>query len=149
MVKEYKELDHKFKDEIKSKPGGENLSLCFSCGSCTATCPVSEEEEDFNPRLIIKKALLGFKEELLSELTIWQCIQCRRCVSACPQNVRFADIIRVLREMAVEAGYYSEELEAELDKFDRSLVSYRLKSLEKVESGKSTWEAETPDSGGV
>ncbi len=149
MVKEYKELDLKFKEEIKSKPGGENLSLCFSCGSCTATCPVSEEEESFNPRLMIKKSLLGYKEELLSELTIWQCIQCRRCVSACPQNVRFADIIRVLRELSVSAGYYSEDLEEELEKFDQNLVKYRLKSLERVQSGKSSWETELPESGGV
>ncbi len=149
MVKEYKELDIKFKEEIKSKPGGENLSLCFSCGSCTATCPVSEEEESFNPRLMIKKSLLGYKEELLSELTIWQCIQCRRCVSACPQNVRFADIIRVLRELSVSAGYYSEDLEEELEKFDQNLVKYRLKSLERVQSGKSSWETELPESGGV
>ncbi|MFW5855698.1 MAG: 4Fe-4S dicluster domain-containing protein [Bacillota bacterium] len=148
MVKKNKELKLDFKKEIMSRPGGENLSLCYSCGSCTATCPVSEEREDFNPRLIIKKSLLGFKEEVLSGIEIWQCIQCRRCVSACPQNVRFADIVRVLREMAVEEDYYSGELNKDLDDFDQKVLRYRLDSVEKVLSGNSDWESELPDNGG-
>lgn len=128
-------MNSEFKRTIKSRPGGENLSLCFSCGSCTGTCPVSEQRESFNPRLMIKKALLGFKEELLSGEEIWQCIQCRRCVSACPQNVRFADIVRVLRKLSVEEGYYEEDLEAELDELDRNVLRYRLNSVEKALEG--------------
>lgn len=111
------------------------MSLCFSCGSCTGTCPVSEQMESFNPRLIIKKALLGFKDEILSGDEIWQCIQCRRCVSACPQNVRFADIVRVLRDMAVEEGYYPEGLAEKLDEFDRNVLKYRLNSVEEALEG--------------
>ncbi|MGM0420118.1 MAG: 4Fe-4S dicluster domain-containing protein [Bacillota bacterium] len=149
MEKEYSTLNLKFKEEVKSRPGGENLSLCYSCGSCTATCPVSEEVEEFNPRLMIKKALLGYEEELLSGEELWQCIQCRRCVSACPQNVRFADIIRVLREMAVEGDYYPAELEAELDRFDRQVLKYRLESLGKVLAGESSWADELPGNGGA
>lgn len=125
-------MNSEFKRTIKSRPGGENLSLCFSCGSCTGTCPVSEQRESFNPRLMIKKALLGFEEELLAGDEIWQCIQCRRCVSACPQNVRFADIVRVLRQLAVEEGYQEEELESELDEFDRNVLRYRINSVDEV-----------------
>lgn len=125
-------MNSEFKRTVKSRPGGENLSLCFSCGSCTGTCPVSEQRESFNPRLIIKKALLGFEEEILKGEEIWHCIQCRRCVSACPQNVRFADIVRVLRRLAVEEGHYDEELEDELDEFDRDILRYRINSVEKA-----------------
>ncbi len=128
-------MNKEFKQTIKGRPGGENLSLCYSCGSCTATCPVSEQVESFNPRLIIKKSLLGFQEEVLSGEEIWQCIQCRRCVSACPQNVRFADIVRVLRELAVEEEYYQEDLEARLDDFDKKVLRFRLDSLEEVLTG--------------
>ncbi len=128
-------MNKKFKQTIKDRPGGENLSLCYSCGSCTGTCPVSEQVETFNPRLIIKKCLLGFSEEVLSGKEIWQCIQCQRCVAACPQNVRFADIIRVLRELAVEQDYFEEDLEEKLDSFDKDVLRFRLDKLEKVLSG--------------
>ncbi len=128
-------LNKDFKQTIKNRPGGENLSLCYSCGSCTATCPVSEQRESFNPRLMIKKCLLGFSDEILEGKEIWQCIQCRRCVSACPQNVRFADIVKVLRELAVEKGNFSDELAQKLDSFDKKLLRYRLNSVDEVLEG--------------
>ena len=141
-------MDTKFKQTIKNRPGGENLSLCYSCGSCTATCPVSEQKENFNPRLIIKKSLLGFKKEVLSGKEIWQCVQCRRCVSACPQNVRFADIIKVLRELAVEEDYYEEDLADKLDSFDKDILRYRLETLEKVLAGEKKFSEMNLKAGG-
>ena len=41
------ELDSKFKYEVSEQPGGENLTLCFSCGICTAGCPVTEVEGEY------------------------------------------------------------------------------------------------------
>jgi heterodisulfide reductase subunit C2 len=123
-------MDKGFKDEVSARPGGENLTLCYSCGSCTATCPVSEIDSSYNPRLIIKKVLLGYKEEVLKSDDLWKCIQCRRCVSHCPQNVKFADIMRVLREMSIEEGYYSESLIDDIDVFDKSLLKYRLEAVD-------------------
>lgn len=119
-------MNRNFRSEVSQRPGGENLNLCYSCGSCTATCPVSEVDTSFNPRLIIKKTQLGFKEEILNNDDLWKCVQCRRCVAHCPQNVKFADIIRVLRNMAIEEGYYPETIIDELDQLDDTLLQYRL-----------------------
>ncbi|HKL13708.1 MAG TPA: 4Fe-4S dicluster domain-containing protein [Halanaerobiales bacterium] len=119
-------MDNNFKNEITSRPGGENLMMCYSCGSCTATCPISEIDESFNPRMIIKKSLLGYKEEVLDNDDLWKCIQCRRCVAHCPQNVKFADIMRVLRNMSIEAGYYPASLKDKVDKLDKTVYQFRL-----------------------
>ncbi|HMA60454.1 MAG TPA: 4Fe-4S dicluster domain-containing protein [Halanaerobiales bacterium] len=119
-------MDNNFKNEITSRPGGENLMMCYSCGSCTATCPISEIDESFNPRMLIKKSLLGYKEEVLNNDDLWKCIQCRRCVAHCPQNVKFADIMRVLRNMSIEAGYYPASLKDKVDKLDKAVYQYRL-----------------------
>src|SRR6056297_4162881 len=119
-------MDNNFKNEITSRPGGENLMMCYSCGSCTATCPISEIDESFNPRLIIKKSLLGHKKEVLDNDDLWKCIQCRRCVAHCPQNVKFADIMRVLRDISIEAGYYPASLKDKVDKLDKAVYQYRL-----------------------
>lgn len=119
-------MDNNFKNEIASRPGGENIMMCYSCGSCTATCPISEIDQSFNPRLIIKKSLLGYKDDVLDNDDLWKCIQCRRCVAHCPQNVKFADIMRVLRNMSIEAGYYPESLKSNIDDLDKAVYQYRL-----------------------
>jgi len=56
------ELDKDFKYEVASRPGASFFKRCFSCGTCTASCPVSEIDERFNPRLFIRQALLGEKK---------------------------------------------------------------------------------------
>jgi heterodisulfide reductase subunit C len=105
---EYNSLDHEFKKQVASKPGGERVTNCYLCGTCTAGCPVSRLEGDYNPRRIMKKVLLGLKKEVLESPEIWQCSQCHVCVAHCPQDVRFADVIRVLRQLAQEEGYASK-----------------------------------------
>ena len=99
-----KEMDAKFKADVAGRPGGENLGLCYACGTCTASCPVSEVDPEFNPRKIIRQVLLGLRREVLSSPEIWRCVQCYSCTAKCPQNVRFRDIVRVLREMAEAEG---------------------------------------------
>lgn len=142
-------MDKNFKKEVSARPGGENINYCYSCGTCTATCPISELDRSYNPRLIIKKVLLGMKEEVLKSDDLWKCIQCHRCVAHCPQNVKFADIMRVLREMSCEAGYYPESLLQEIDELDKSVRNYRLDLVKKhLNGGKRLEQAITGLAGG-
>ena len=130
--------DATFKYEIASRPGAQHFTRCFSCGTCTASCPVSEVETSFNPRLIIRRALLGDREELLSSREIWHCAQCYTCYARCPQDVRFTDILAVLRQMAVEGGYASTALLHDMKKIDVLSQQIRLGLAElaiDVESG--------------
>jgi heterodisulfide reductase subunit C len=102
--------DKDFKNEIASRPGAGFFRRCFSCGTCTASCPISEIDENFNPRLIIRQCLLGLREQVLSSKELWFCIQCYTCYARCPQDVRFTDVMAVLREMAIEEGYAPIEM---------------------------------------
>ncbi len=122
-------MDKKFKKEVSNRPGGENINFCFSCGSCTATCPISELDDSYNPRLIIKKILLGYKEEVLQSDDLWKCIQCHRCVAHCPQNVKFAYIMQVLRNISIEEGYYPDSMLKDVTALDRSLRQYRTELI--------------------
>ncbi len=38
------QMDPTFADQIAAEPGGEHIRRCFSCGTCTASCPVREVE---------------------------------------------------------------------------------------------------------
>jgi heterodisulfide reductase subunit C2 len=129
---EYNSLDHEFKKQVTSKPGGERATNCYLCGTCTAGCPVSRLEGDYNPRRIMKKVLLGLKKEVLESPEIWQCSQCHICVAHCPQDVRFADVIRVLRQLAQEEGYASKELNDEVEKLDEELKKQRIEKIKEL-----------------
>ena len=117
--------DRHFKFDIAQRPGAQHFKRCFSCGTCTASCPVSDIDEAFNPRLIIRKALLGMREELLSSKEIWYCAQCYTCYSRCPQDVRFTDILSVLRDMAVAEGFAPNALLSQMDQIDRMTQKVR------------------------
>ena len=126
------ELDPKFKYEVASQPGGEKLKVCYACGVCTAGCPVSEVSEDFDPRKIIRMVLMGMKERVLSSDFIWYCTQCFTCSGHCPQNVKFTDIMRVLRDMAVKKGYVDSSFlqkAKELDRFSQKVRHRLMKSI--------------------
>lgn len=111
---ESSKLEPEFKNEVAARPGGENVRLCFACGACTAACPVAAVDETFNPRQMIRMVLLGMKQELLSSPAIWRCIQCYACTVKCPQNVKFRDVIKVLRAEAVEQGFARADIAEEL-----------------------------------
>jgi len=99
------ELDSKFKYEVAEEPGGENIKLCFACGLCTASCPVADIDPEYNPRKIVHMVLLGMRKEVLSSNFPWLCTQCYTCQAHCPQNVKFSDVMKALRSMAVREGY--------------------------------------------
>ena len=113
-----KNLDSRFKYDVASHPGGDNIKLCFACGTCTAGCPVSAVDDEYNPRKIIRQVLLGLRKEVLSSPVIWRCVQCYSCSAKCPQNVKFRDVMRALREMAVAEGYADAELLVQVEQLD-------------------------------
>jgi len=118
-----KEMDSNFKNEI-AHPGAEHFKQCFTCGTCTAACPVAEVNEEYDPRKIIRMALLGMKDEVLSSDILWMCSRCYTCYALCPQGVKFTDVIGVLRDMAIKQGYANKERNQqirELDKFVQKL----------------------------
>ena len=118
-----------FKNDVRNTPGGANLLNCFLCGSCTAGCPVNEIDDEYNPRKIMRMVLLDMEDEVLKSDELWKCNQCHTCVAHCPQDVRFADIVRALRELAIEKGYREKSLLEKVYKLDDEL---KRKRLEKV-----------------
>ncbi len=113
------EQDPKFKEEIASRPGAENFKLCFTCGTCTASCPVAEVNDDYDPRKIIRMSIFGMRDAVLSSEIIWMCQRCYVCYARCPQNVKFADVMGVIREMSVEQGYSPEDRIEQVEELDR------------------------------
>lgn len=104
-----KEINAAFSAEVTDIPGGEYLNRCFSCGACSGICPVSQAIPDFDPRKIIHMIRMGLKDRLLKSDLLWFCSRCRSCVFVCPQDVRFADIMGALRELALEENIITDQ----------------------------------------
>jgi heterodisulfide reductase subunit C len=109
-------LDPGFRNEIVSEPGGERFLRCFSCGTCVAGCPVAGMTERYNPRRIVRMALLGMRQDVLSSEFVWLCSACYTCYERCPQDVHVPELMNAIRNIAVRAGFVPEafRLQAEL-----------------------------------
>jgi heterodisulfide reductase subunit C len=95
------DLDPAFRHEIAAEPGGEMIRFCFQCGTCTASCPVRAVDDHFNPRRIIRMALLGMKNDVLTSSFVWLCSSCYACQERCPQGVKITGIMGALKNIAV------------------------------------------------
>ena len=121
--------DQNFKCFVAVHPGGERVLDCFLCGTCTAGCPISEIDDGFNPRKIMRQILYGMKDETLSDGEIWKCCQCHTCVAHCPQDVRFADVLRALREIAIAEGFCDSGLAEKVNALDIQARKQRLEGV--------------------
>lgn len=103
----YRRVDPKFKYKLLAAPGGETLKLCYQCGTCTATCPIARFTDVFRPNKVIHLAKLGIRNVVYSD-AVWLCVNCYSCTERCPQGVKVADVMRVLKNLAVEEGVIPE-----------------------------------------
>lgn len=124
--------DSGFAEEVMSAPGGETLSLCYQCGTCTGCCPVSAVDERFSPAQIIQWIRLGLRQSVLASSKIWLCLRCHRCSFYCPQGVRFADINATLRHLALQEGYVSAVMEPRLSVLESHLNLLRCALIERA-----------------
>lgn len=92
-----RKVDSNFKFQIAKEPGGEGILKCFACGACTARCPEMDVTPEWNARMIIRKALLGLKEEVLSSEFYWVCSAHYRCLEKCPQKVNVKEVMNTVR----------------------------------------------------
>ncbi len=80
--------------------GAANVSACFSCGTCTATCPLSSDGNEF-PRKMIRFAQVGMRDQLLSAKELWTCYACGECSESCPMEAEPSEFMAATRRYAI------------------------------------------------
>ncbi len=100
-----KTVDYSFREKLNRMLGGFSHNYCYQCGACVPDCPAHRYFPEFNPRIIILKALFGMEEELTGKgSVIWNCTNCFNCYERCPQAVRPIEVIVALKNIAREKG---------------------------------------------
>jgi ferredoxin len=82
------------------KFGAANVSACFSCGTCTASCPLVTEDATF-PRRMIRYAQVGLRDKLLSSKELWTCYACGECSETCPTQAEPSEFMAAARRFAI------------------------------------------------
>jgi ferredoxin len=90
---EVSKVSREFRNKVKALiPGGGNLDLCFTCGTCAAGCPATGLE-DMDPRKFLRLILLGLEDEATKSPWVWMCTQCQRCIYACPMKIDIPGLV--------------------------------------------------------
>ncbi len=83
--------------------GAADVSACFSCGTCTASCPLVSDDANF-PRRIIRYAQVGMRDQLLGSKELWTCYACGECSETCPTQAEPSEFMAAARRYAI--GHY-------------------------------------------
>lgn len=97
-----------FADRVRAIPGGENLEMCYACGTCVSKCMIQQKvEPEYNPRRVMRKVIMEMQEEAFTDPTTWLCSKCDLCYPACPQQIHISGVIAAIKQLAIEAGHQS------------------------------------------
>ena len=92
--------DYHFLEQIETA-GPYQAGACFQCRKCTNGCPVTFAM-DLYPDEVIRLVIIGQREAVLACNTIWVCAACETCTTRCPNDVKIAELMDCLKEMALQ-----------------------------------------------
>jgi len=89
------QINPDFATELKEY-GAFDFNACYNCGTCTAVCSLSDEDNSF-PRKMVRLSVLGLEDELQSSVDPWLCYYCGECSTNCPQQTDPGELMMSLR----------------------------------------------------
>lgn len=102
---------------------GQDPNLCFQCGLCAGSCPMTSEMEVFT-RKVMHLLQLGLVDEVMAKKMAYLCASCHTCQVRCPRGIDIPKVVEALRLLGLRAGenYLAPE----------SLEGERLRELPQV-----------------
>jgi quinone-modifying oxidoreductase subunit QmoC len=92
-------IDTEFSTILKDY-GVVDINACYNCGTCTAVCNMSDEENSL-PRRMVRYSVLGLKDEIKGSLDPWICYYCGECSSSCPREAQPGELMMSLRRWLI------------------------------------------------
>jgi ferredoxin/nitrate reductase gamma subunit len=110
------------------KLGAFDITLCYSCGTCSAVCPLSEGTVSF-PRRMIRYSLLGLEKRIQAAPEPWLCYYCGECSQTCPRQAEPAALMMALRRWVTRKYSFGRIADAFYSAFASGLAWLILSSL--------------------
>ncbi|HKL82847.1 MAG TPA: 4Fe-4S dicluster domain-containing protein [Desulfobacter sp.] len=91
-------------ESLKKSLQAGAFSQCYTCLTCTSTCPVVDITGEINelgsaPHQVIHALILGQTDLAKNASIVWNCLTCYKCQENCPQGVRITDVFYQLKNM--------------------------------------------------
>ena len=83
------------------KLGAERFYRCFNCGNCTAICPLTQDKASY-PRKLIRYAVIGLEDRVISSADPWLCYYCGECSDYCPRDADPGSFMMALRRLLIQ-----------------------------------------------
>ncbi len=99
------QLALQWQQRLYETPCGKEILGCIQCGTCSASCPLSDQM-DHAPRELFALVRDGDMDEVLRSNTPWFCVSCYQCMVRCPRDIPVTDIMYALKQMAVDTGMF-------------------------------------------
>ncbi len=116
MITLGKQIKNPFLEAV-NKTSGENVSECYQCGKCVATCPVAGFM-DFPPREIMQMTKLGLKDEIFRSNSTWFCLTCSACSGRCPREIDIPKVMESIRHMIIDDAFAADNKQVkDIEKF--------------------------------
>ncbi len=103
----------------------KDAALCYGCGTCTSSCPIARVNNDFDPRMILRRLVLGLADPS-RDGDIWLCSACYTCQERCPQGIHITDLITGLRNVACKVGSIPQAVRIQLESIKGAGRTYVL-----------------------
>jgi heterodisulfide reductase subunit C len=97
-----------FKKEMLLSSQGNSFNPCYTCLTCSNSCPVVMNYPNpisvlgLLPHQIMYSLKFGLTSQVLGARMVWDCLGCYQCQENCPQGVRITDILFELKNMAFQ-----------------------------------------------
>jgi heterodisulfide reductase subunit C len=88
---------------------GQNISLCYQCGKCSAACPLANRM-DLMPHEIIRYLQLGLNQ-VFEANSSWLCATCFSCETQCPRGIDVSKICEAIRAIKLRQDQHEIKFE--------------------------------------
>lgn len=89
--------DERLRQKVK-EISGEEFQKCYQCGTCSGSCPMSDQITAL-PRRVMALLQLGQREALEEINTPWVCASCHVCMVRCPRGIDITKVMESLRQL--------------------------------------------------
>jgi len=90
-------------------PEVDAVRTCTQCGTCSASCPLSDYM-DHTPRQLAALLRAGEFAVAIRSESIWACTSCYECTVNCPAQIPLTEVIYGLKRASIRGGVYARQL---------------------------------------